>query len=325
VALSLLLTGVCRRTLDFAPLHAITAPAPGTGKSLLVDLISILLTGEPAPVISTEIDTAEFEKRFGASLMAGDPIISFDNCIRPLDHALLCQAVTQTRLSVRVLGFSENRNVTMSALLVMNGNNLVLQGDMPRRSVRCEMDAKVERPELRVFPTNIQAEFRRRRGELVVALLTILRAYHVSGEISAKPALGGFEMWSHWVRDALIWLGAADPCDSTEVIYAGNPDRQKHEALVLAWLDHFGLNTMVMVRDLIEAATPGQFLLQQPSRSQRLYDAMLAVAEDQRRHGSISTDRLGRWLNKVCGKYEHGMRIIRAGSQHGYPRWQLSS
>ena len=31
VALSLLLTGVCRRTLDFAPLHAITAPAPGTG------------------------------------------------------------------------------------------------------------------------------------------------------------------------------------------------------------------------------------------------------------------------------------------------------
>jgi Bifunctional DNA primase/polymerase, N-terminal len=325
VALSLLLTGVCRRTLDFAPLHAITAPAPGTGKSLLVDLISVLLTGEPAPVISTEIDAAEFEKRFGASLMAGDPIISFDNCVRPLDHALLCQAVTQTRLSVRVLGFSENRNVTMSALLVMNGNNLVLQGDMPRRSVRCEMDAKVERPELRVFPTNIQAEFRRRRGELVVALLTILRAYQVSGEISAKPALGGFEMWSHWVRDALIWLGVADPCDSTEVIYAGNPDRQKHEALVLAWLDHFGIGTVVTVRELIEASAHSQFLLQQPSTSQRLYDALLAVAEDHRHRGSVSTDRLGRWLNKVSGKYEHGMRIVRAGIQHGYPRWQLSS
>ena len=86
-----------------------------------------------------------------------------------------------------------------------------------------------------------------------------------------------------------------------------------------------GSNALVTVRDLIEAATPGQFLLQQPSTSQRLYDALLAVAEDQRRHGSISNDRLGRWLNKVSGKYEHGMRIIRAGSQHGYPRWQLSS
>ena len=98
VALSLLLTGVIRRTLDFAPLHAITAPTAGSGKSLLIDLISILLSGQPAPVISAEIDDAEFEKRFGAALMAGDPVISFDNCIKPLDNALLCQALTQPRL-----------------------------------------------------------------------------------------------------------------------------------------------------------------------------------------------------------------------------------
>ena len=143
VALSLLLTGVCRRTLDFAPLHAITAPAPGTGKSLLVDLVSILLSGQPAPVISAEIDAAEFEKRLGASLMAGDPVISFDNCTKPLDHALLCQALSQSRLNLRVLGYSQNRDVTMSALLTVTGNNLILQGDLPRRSLRCEIDAKV--------------------------------------------------------------------------------------------------------------------------------------------------------------------------------------
>ena len=72
-------------------MHALTAPAAGTGKSLLVDLVSILLTGQPAPVISAEIDDAEFEKRLGACLMAGDPIISLDNCVKPLDHAL-CSA-----------------------------------------------------------------------------------------------------------------------------------------------------------------------------------------------------------------------------------------
>ena len=158
-----------------------------------------------------------------------------------------------------------------------------------------------------------------------MALLTILRAYQISGEVSTKPALGSFEMWSRWVRDALIWLGAADPCDTIEVIPPGNPEREKHEAVVLAWRDHFGLGAVVTVRELIEAATPGRFALQQPPTSQRLYDALLAVAEDHRRHGSISNDRLGRWLNKVNGKYEQGMRIVRAGSQHGYPRWQLSS
>ena len=63
-----------------------------------------------------------------------------------------------------------------------------------------------------MFPgVDIQTEFRHRRGELVVALLTILRAYQVSGELSTKPTLGSFEMWSRWVRDALIWLGCGRP------------------------------------------------------------------------------------------------------------------
>ena len=83
--------------------------------------------------------------------------------------------------------------------------------------------------------------------------------------------------------------------------------------MVLAWRDHFGLGTMVTVRDLIEAATPDQFALQQPATSQRLYDALLAVAEDHRHRGSISNDRLGRWLSKVNGKFEQGLRIVRAG------------
>ena len=110
----------------------------------------------------------------------------------------------------------------------MTGNNLILQGDLPRRSVRCEIDAKVERPELRVFPgPNIQTDFRHRRGELVVALLTILRAYQISGEAIDQAGAGQFQMWSRWVRDALIWLGEADPCDTTEMNHArqsGTPE-----------------------------------------------------------------------------------------------------
>jgi putative DNA primase/helicase len=258
--------------------------------------------------------------------MAGDAVISFDNCTKPLDQGLLCSALSQSRLNLRLLGFSQNRDVTMSALLVATGNNLILQGDLPRRSLRCEIDAKVERPELRVFPgAHIQTEFRRRRGELVAALLTILRAYHVSGEISAKPPLGGYEMWSSWVRDSLIWLDCADPCDTIEIIRAGNPEREKHEAVVLALRDHFGLGTERKQRELIEAAAPSQFVLQQPSTSQRLYDALLAVAEDRRHRGSISNERLGRWLSKVNGKFEKGLRIVRTGTRDGYPLWQLMS
>ena len=43
------------------------------------------------------------EKRLGAALIAGDRIISIDNCERPLGGELLCQALTQRILKPRVL------------------------------------------------------------------------------------------------------------------------------------------------------------------------------------------------------------------------------
>jgi hypothetical protein len=52
VALSLVLTALDRHAMATAPLHAFTAPVAGTGKSLLVDLASLLASGEITPVIS---------------------------------------------------------------------------------------------------------------------------------------------------------------------------------------------------------------------------------------------------------------------------------
>ena len=46
VALSGILTALDRRSMATAPLHAFTAPVAGTGKSLLVDIIAMLATGE---------------------------------------------------------------------------------------------------------------------------------------------------------------------------------------------------------------------------------------------------------------------------------------
>ena len=86
VALSLFLTACADGCSILRPLHAITAPAAGTGKSLLIDLASILVSGHDAPVISIESDARSSEKRLGSSLMAGVPMISFDNCNAPLDQ-----------------------------------------------------------------------------------------------------------------------------------------------------------------------------------------------------------------------------------------------
>src|SRR5262249_18276990 len=52
VALAGVLTVLDRRSMATAPLIAFTSPSAGTGKSLLVDLMSVLATGRPMPVLS---------------------------------------------------------------------------------------------------------------------------------------------------------------------------------------------------------------------------------------------------------------------------------
>ena len=146
MALSLFLTGLCRRAIGFAPLHGMSATAAGTGKSKLVDLASILMSGRDAPVISLNVGRDEIEKRVDAALLAGDPLISFDNCNGPLDSALICQMLSQTWLKIRVLGVSQQPTAPTSALVCATGNGLTLEGDLTRRTIRCELDAGVERP-----------------------------------------------------------------------------------------------------------------------------------------------------------------------------------
>jgi hypothetical protein len=93
VVLSAMLTTLDRRSMGTAPLHGLTAPTAGTGKSLLVDLAAMLATGRPMPVIAQGRSEEELEKRLGAALLAGDVAISIDNCDHVLQSALLCQVV----------------------------------------------------------------------------------------------------------------------------------------------------------------------------------------------------------------------------------------
>src|SRR6266446_8622334 len=95
VSISAILTSLIRPSLPSAPLHAFTAPIRGSGKSLLVDVASMISAGHETPVMAQGRTAEEFEKRLGAALIAGDGTISIDNCEQPLGGDLLCQVLTQ--------------------------------------------------------------------------------------------------------------------------------------------------------------------------------------------------------------------------------------
>ncbi len=317
VALSAIMTACIRRALPTAPLHAFTAPTAGSGKSLLVDLASVIATGREASVMAQGKSEEELEKRLGALLLAGDLVIAIDNCEAPLGGDLLCSMLTQPMVRVRILGRSEASELPAAAFVAATGNNLALLGDLTRRSLLCTLDPGEERPELRRFEINPLDLARADRGSYVGAALTVLRAYHVAGRPGAPEPLGSFEAWSGWVRGALLWLGRADPVTTMEAARARDPKLDALLSVTSQWQQAFGVEA-VSVRAVIERAAGGGDSAQ--STAPDLREALLTVAGES---GAINSRRLGKWLAANEGRVVNGRRLQRANISVGIQRWRL--
>jgi hypothetical protein len=313
-ALSAMLTALDRRGMDVAPLHAFTAPAAGTGKGLLVDVIAMLATGKPVSVIDQSRHDDEFTKCLGSSLLAGASLIAIDNCQHVLEGSLLNIAVRQQIFEVRVLGVSQNVEIPNNAMIFANGNNLTIGADLTRRVIRCEMNAQMERPELREFnDDHLLDTVKANRAKLVVAALTVLRAWHLARPnegLKLKPL--DFNDWSRRVREALVWLGEDDPGSTMEKARADDPCRMQRAAVFMEWHKALG-EKPTLVRDIIAAAL-----------SHSDFYAVLLTVAGTRNGKEISPERLGRWLVKNRGSIVNDLILIRAGGiQGGFPLWQI--
>ena len=167
----------------------------------------------------------------------------------------------------------------------------------------------MECPELRYFDFDPVQRAKERRPQLVVACLTILRAFKLHGKPSGKPALGSFEQWSALVRDALWWIGMEDPTASMEKVREGDPELSSLKAVSTRWGAVLG-DAKVTAGDLVDAAL-GNLALN---------DALYAVAGEK---GQINRAKLGLWLKKKIGRIVDGKKIQRIGERSGAALWQL--
>ena len=169
VALSGLLTPLVRGSLPTAPMHLITAHMAGTGKSYLVDTFAVIATGRLCPVITALKSVEETEKRLGAIVLSGIPMISLDNCTHDLSGEFLCQMAERPVVKVRILGYSETPDCEVHTALYGTGNNITFKGDMVRRGLVCNLETLDERPELRRFKRNTLRQAGANRATYVAA------------------------------------------------------------------------------------------------------------------------------------------------------------
>ena len=250
VVLSMFLSGVCRGELRTCPLHGVSAPTAGTGKTKLIDMAGILITGTKPSHATHTPSSEEMEKRLVSILRCGDQVINLDNAIAPLEGEFLASMLTSEVLQARILGESERVQLDTRTLVLATGNNLRLRGDMVRRAIICRIDAKTEQPDRRVFEFEPVAEIQQSRSQLVVDALTVLRAYINAGRplpLHHRP-LGSFDDWE-LVRGALIWLGQDDPVLTQAAARDDDDDREMLGDVLSALFRRFG-NAEFRTREL---------------------------------------------------------------------------
>ena len=323
VALSAILTAVVRPAIPSAPMHAFTAPIAGSGKSMLVDICSMIVSGREAGVIGHGKSEAEFEKRLASLLLAGDVVFAIDNIEEPLSSEFLCQVLTQPVVRARILGKSQAPELPSNGFITATGNNLIIVGDLTRRTLMCRLDPENERPETRVFNQDPITMVRENRGKYLAAALTVLRAYRVADRPMKTNPLGSFVPWSQWVREALLWLGEADPVSTMERVRETDPKRSAIVAVTAQWADVIGPE-VVTAKTVIERATAStRDHMDRPTYTNPDFrEALMGVAGAA---GHVNSTKLAYWLRAHKDRVVDKRKIILDGTTGGVARWKLGT
>lgn len=261
--LAAILTAIVRAILPAAPAIGLDAPVQGTGKTYLASCIAMLATGEQPTVLphTAGRDDEETRKRIFSVLLAGDKVMIWDNILGHFDSASMASLLTSDSYSDRILGASERSSLPNRLLVCLTGNNLAFAGDMPRRVLKVRLDTQVENPAALKYNGNPLQFIEQNRQKLVVAGLTIIKAYLCSDAYKQGGAVkgestGSFEQWDKLVRQPVAWISQTfglleyqDPADALKAAIATDPEKENLSMMLqlllkvkgVAWWESKGL------------------------------------------------------------------------------------
>lgn len=202
------------------PLFLFDANVRGSGKTRLADIVSLTVTGQPAPRTTATSSDDEMRKRITAFVNQGIRMVLLDN-ITTLGGSAMDAALTGGLWMDRQLGNNQLIQASLRITWFASGNNVVPVGDMARRVCHIRLESPLEHPEDRTefkYP-NILKHVRENRTNLLTAALTILRGYIAAGRPDQNLSpWGTFEEWSDLVRNTIVWCGLNDPGETREEI-----------------------------------------------------------------------------------------------------------
>ena len=223
-AFGLLLTVVIRTLVSLVPMAVVDATKQGSGKGLLAKFVASIALGRSAASMVPPGDENEWRKTLTSLLVEGETLISLDNVEGLLHSPTLASFLTADVWKARLLGTMQSPDLIQRSMVIANGNNMQLGGDIPRRSYRIRMDAGVSKPWMRTgFTFSPLLKYARAdRGKIIAALLTMVRAWYVAGQpqpSTPTPALAEFSAWAEIIGGVLAYAGVDGFVDNLAQLY----------------------------------------------------------------------------------------------------------
>jgi len=321
--LGLLLTPLLR---EVAPptykLFGITAHQPGSGKTLLADIVRLVHGG----VLRSEMpdEEAEVRKMTTTTLATTSaPVIHVDNVTGILRSSALAGLLTaRGEVSERELGTSRNLTFTNDRTWVVTGNNMALGGDLVRRTITIMIDPNVATPEAREFAIrDLPAWVEAHRSEILRALLVLIRSWWTAGAAPADRAQSdSFARWEAVVDGILRAAGVEgfDQASGARAARGGDDDG------LLAVLEHafrvMGENTWTAA-ELIDHVPAGEFVGESREWLPASVLDKLARSEagGRKSFGRWLLNRIGRWVRSEDG----GAYVLREAGKHKHSKVAL--
>ena len=224
------------------PLIVVESPTPGSGKDLLVDVLTSPMVPSGLARMTEAQSEDEWRKRITAKLLAAPQFILIDNVRSALDSAALSAALTSRLWEDRVLGQSRTASIPVNCIWFVTANNPRLSVEIARRSVSIRLDSKVQRPWQRMnfkYP-DLRLWARQNRGDLIWAGLTLVRAWIAKGMPAGKAIMGSYEEWAKVVGGVLDVAGVPGFLGNSERLYASAEEEMAAWGeFVAAWWTEF--------------------------------------------------------------------------------------
>ena len=206
---------------------------------------------------------------------------------------------------------------------LLNGNNVQLGGDLPRRCYWIRLDARMSRPwERKGFKhKDLGAWVMENRGQLIAAILTMAKAWYAAGcPKPDTPKLGSFEHWCDTVGGIIQFCGYDGFLGNLEAMYEKtDAEGQEWEAFLLAWRRRYG-ERVVLAKDLVAEVQGDDSVLKDVLPGN--------LAEALGKEGGSFARTLGLALAKKDGAHfgddgVHLVRVPKADTTSGANGWKV--